>query len=275
MKKTTSPENEATAIVELLSDLNNKVRLDESLTYVSDKQYDRILKEFNNLTINIYNHKLVSENTSDRMDELTDMMTSMAEMDFSKQAKVTGEENHLDYIAIGLNLMNQQLSKSTEILRMYGKIIGNVKDLIIVIDERGKIEFVNRAVTAQLGFEKKELLHRSVNKLFSFKKLQEQLHLEIKERLTEKVQLKLSYKNEHSILVPSSVTVIRDNHNNVQSIILLIPFTSLDYSFQKLKALYQVTEKMLNAKENEYEKNDYREALKMTIEEIRAMANFS
>lgn len=272
-KQIPSSTLEATQIVELLSELNNKVRMDESLTYVSDDQYEQIAKGINDLTINIYNHKLISETAGDRMDELTDMMTSMAALDFSKKAHVTEEENHLDYIAIGLNLMNKQLSKATAVLKMYGNIIENLKDLIIVLDEKGKIEFVNESVTTQLGFEKDELIGRTVNKLFPFKKLLEQLQFEKKDPVVERVQFKLSYKNGHKMLVPASVTVAKDNENNAQNIILLIPFTSLDYSFQTLKSLIEVMEIILNAKENKIEKHEYRESLKMTVEEIRAMVS--
>ena len=109
---TATPPNEVEQILALISDVNGKVRVDDSLTYISDEQYDRLKVGINDLTINIYNHKLVSEKSKDRLDTLTDMMISMASLDFSKKAPVGEEENHLDYLAIGLNLMSHQLNKA-------------------------------------------------------------------------------------------------------------------------------------------------------------------
>jgi PAS domain S-box-containing protein len=154
---------EAEKIIELIAKLNSEVLIDDSLSYLSDEQYDRILEGVKKLTINIYNHKLVSPTSHDRLDELTDVMTSLASLDFSKRATVEGTENHLDYIAIGLNLLCYQLAKQVEPMKVLKTFFESVKEPIIVTDSKDNVLLINNTVQNIIGTDNRELYLRPVD----------------------------------------------------------------------------------------------------------------
>ncbi|MBL4625134.1 MAG: hypothetical protein JKY42_08355 [Flavobacteriales bacterium] len=67
---------EVDQIEELIAKLNSKVTLDGSLSYLTKDGYDRIFHQFKMLDTSIYNHKELSIESNDRLDELTDIMSS-------------------------------------------------------------------------------------------------------------------------------------------------------------------------------------------------------
>jgi len=157
--------SEAEKIIELIAKLNSEVLVDDSLSYLSDEQYDKILEGVKKLTINIYNHKLVSPSSHDRLDELTDVMTSLASLDFSKRATVEGSENHLDYIAIGLNLLSYQLAKQIEPMKLLRTFFESVKEPIIVTDSKSRILLLNNAAQNKIGIDIRDLYLHHVDEV--------------------------------------------------------------------------------------------------------------
>ena len=87
---------EVNQIIDLISTLNTRIALDKESGYFSDEQFERIEENVKAIKVNVYNHKIFSEPTKDRLEELTDIMTSIAQLDFSKKALVTEQGNHLD-----------------------------------------------------------------------------------------------------------------------------------------------------------------------------------
>ena len=156
-KKHNNPE--AIQILDLMSRLSSKIRLDGSLSYLSDEQYVEIANGVKKLSIDIYNHKLVSETSHDRLDELTDIMTSIAALDFTKRAFVGEENNHLDYIAIGLNLLCYQLEKQINPLLHIKKLYDIAHESVILTDVNFIITELNPSAEKKLGLAKTSVLH--------------------------------------------------------------------------------------------------------------------
>lgn len=153
---------DAEKVIDLIDQLNEKVKLDQSLTYISDEQYQKIMDRVGTLSINIYNHKLVSNQSKDRLDELTHVITSIAALDFSQKATVGTEENHLDYIAIGLNLLSHQLKKQFTPLQIIKKVYDITDNAVIVTNDKFEIKYINTSGERILGRKAQELLDKNI-----------------------------------------------------------------------------------------------------------------
>ncbi len=159
--------HETDQIIKLIQQLKTNVETDQSLTYITDKQYDTIVDEINGLTEIIYNHKIVSNQSKDRLEELNHIMSFISELDFSKKAYEGNQENHLDYIAIGLNLLARHLNRKVSPLLLLDQIFESTKDIILVTDEDGKIIYVNQATTISTQNINEDIIGIHVNDFLS------------------------------------------------------------------------------------------------------------
>ena len=230
-------EDTVDQIVDLVAELNSRVRLDKDLTYLSDEQYDRLADGINDLSINIYNRKLVSGKTTDRLDKLTDMMTSLSALDFSKTVEVTESENHLDYIATGLNLMRHHLKTSISELQLYKRIFESRGDLILVVNPEGIIKFVNEN-TGLLGSLSKdnlvgtrfeELIDKSSSEsLIKYADILESFELSSEHGIPlEDVSLDLLDSDNGSFSINMEVSILRDDLDMAEGFVFSIPDTNL------------------------------------------------
>jgi len=224
---------EVDQIVDLVADLNSKVRLDKDLAYLSDEQHDRLADGINDLTINIYNHKLVCKKSTERMDKLTEMMTSMSALDFSKTADVTDNENHLDYMATGLNLMNHQLKTSVRELQLYKRIFESMGDLIVVTNQQGVIKFVNEQAGLLGDYNRQQLIGKQFEELINLSDGQSVLnYADILENFEfnaehqipfENVSIELTNSDDDSFSVNMAVSVLRDDQDEPEGFVFAIP----------------------------------------------------
>lgn len=185
-------------IVDMIADLNTKVTLDENLSFVSDDDFDKIYDQVNTLRINIYNHKEVADSPRDRLEALTDMMTMISELKFSQRAYVGNEENHLDYMAIGLNLMSHQLEKRVTPLLAYEKAFNNIKDIAIITDKSGVIKYFNLSASNWLSYSTQEITGKNISSLLRYPELlnyvnkELEFDIEIKNREDELLKVSMS-----------------------------------------------------------------------------------
>ena len=92
-----------------------------------------------------------------RLENLLDVVTSLAELDFSKRAKIHGDGEFLDGIAYGLNMLSEELRASTISRDYYDGIIRSMAEGLVVVDAHGTITDVNPALAALLGYARTEL----------------------------------------------------------------------------------------------------------------------
>lgn len=108
---------------------------------------------------------------------LTDHLIRPIE-DLKEQAHALGEGNfdarvhtvkrdELGALAQTFNSMAEQLSRITVNRDYFDNIIAHIAALLIVIDEKGLITFVNNAVTADLGYPLAELIGQPINRLLT------------------------------------------------------------------------------------------------------------
>jgi two-component system sensor histidine kinase/response regulator len=92
-----------------------------------------------------------------RLENLLDVVTSLAELDFSKRAEIHGDGAFLDGIAYGLNVLSEELRASTVSRDYYDGIIRSMAEGLLVVDAHDTITDVNPASSALLGYSQTEL----------------------------------------------------------------------------------------------------------------------
>lgn len=159
-------ETKIEKIEEIISELNAKVKLDKSLAYLSKEDYDRVHKQFQILDENIFNHKEVSIDSNDRLEELVDIMSSIADLDFSRIAPVGDDYNHLDYIAISINMMRDRLeTKFNELMRVKN-VFNGLSDLHIITDLDGIVIDVNETLQSKFKIHPDDVLDGDIQSFF-------------------------------------------------------------------------------------------------------------
>ena len=280
-KTATLPE-EVDKIIDLISDLNGKVGGDEDLNNMSDEQYDRLTEQINTLNINIYNHQLVSEQPNDRLNELTDIMTSMAQLDFSQKATVTDDDDSLlDYIATGLNLLSYKLQEETAKLKLYKNVFESVNDLVIVTDEDGIIRYVNKQTGPFLGYDRDELVgenadlwlnNKNSDTLFNFADILMDFDLHSEHKMPYRnIKVEILHKDQYAYLVNMSVSVLRNYEDDAEGFVFIIPNQSVEILSRKLEGLHEVLKELLGQDEEDISKGQYKETIKMIVEELEPM----
>jgi PAS domain S-box-containing protein len=97
------------------------------------------------------------EALASRLENLLDVVTSLAELDFSKRAEIHGDGAFLDGIAYGLNVLSEELRASTVSRDYYDGIIRSMAEGLVVVDANDAIADVNPALAALLGYASAEL----------------------------------------------------------------------------------------------------------------------
>lgn len=156
-------------VLDDLSDLNKNIALDKTLSYVPREKIEELFEQFDMLNSNIFNHKRVSNDSLNRLDNLSFIMAKIADLDFSYEAEVRELDNHLDHIAFSLNLMRDRLKEKLENYRLIESTLNSLHDIYIVTDYSGRIVYTNDQFKL-LGIKKQYSFGMNI-KEFIFSKL--------------------------------------------------------------------------------------------------------
>ena len=111
----------------------------------------------NPASVDPYDELRDGEALASRLENLLDVVTSLAELDFSKRAKLHGDGAFLDGIAYGLNVLSEELRASTVSRDYYDGIIRSMAEGLLVVDAHDTITDVNPALAALLGRSREQL----------------------------------------------------------------------------------------------------------------------
>jgi two-component system, sensor histidine kinase and response regulator len=92
------------------------------------------------------------EALTSRLEMLLDVVTSIAELDFSKRAEIHGDGEFLDGIAYGLNVLSEELRASTISRDYFDGIIRSMAEGLVIVDAHDTITDVNPALATLLGY---------------------------------------------------------------------------------------------------------------------------
>jgi len=95
----------------------------------------------------------------DRIDKMIDTVMSVARGDYSIQVELSGENDELDSLAIGLNMMIDDIRTSEAELRVKDSAIASSINAITIADLEGNLTYVNPSFLKMWGYDnEKEVL---------------------------------------------------------------------------------------------------------------------
>lgn len=153
-------------LLEKLTYLNERLLKGNSLDCITKTEYDQLYGQFKLLDRNIFDHKNFSIDSNDRLEELVDIMASIADLDFSTEATVKNEFNHLDYIAISINLMRERLEERVAYFKNFRSVLDSFDDLHLITDLNGLILYSNGALADKLKVQPKDVIGQHVKSFF-------------------------------------------------------------------------------------------------------------
>ena len=155
------------AILEMLSQLRVGDWSARGTGAGHDGRLDQVIEQLNRLAEDLAaQHARWAENER-RFEELLDVISSIAVLDFTRKASVGDEGSVMDAIAFGLNELGHELAMSTVSRAHVDNIIESMRDALVVVDEQGSIKSVNRAALQLFGYTKQALVAQPVALLFT------------------------------------------------------------------------------------------------------------
>lgn len=128
---------------------------------------DQVIEQLNRLVEDLAAQQTLWAENERRFEELLDVISGIAVLDFTKKASVSDEGSVMDAIAFGLNELGHELAQSTVSRAYVDNIIESMLDALIVVDERGTIKTVNQAALQLFGYKKQALVAQPIAQLFT------------------------------------------------------------------------------------------------------------
>ncbi|HEY0734980.1 MAG TPA: PAS domain S-box protein [Herpetosiphonaceae bacterium] len=128
---------------------------------------DQIIDQLNQLAEALASQHMLWAENERRFEELLDVISGMAALDFTRKASVGEEGSIMDAIAFGLNELNNELAVSTVSREYVDNIIESMLDALIVVDERGIIRTINRAALRLFGYKEQAFIAQPITMLFA------------------------------------------------------------------------------------------------------------
>lgn len=160
-----------------------------------------------------------------RVNEILDVITDMASLNFVKKLSVSDNNDVFDATATGLNMLAEELLSSTVSRSYLTSIINSMVDILIVLSPDAKIVTVNPATVKILGYSENELLGNTVG-LFCldyeemFNKLVHQNPAQ--NGVVNTIEKSIVSKNGKEIPVLVSCSVMYDDKRNIKGVVCTI-----------------------------------------------------
>ena len=96
-----------------------------------------------------------------QIDEISDLLLSYSAGDYHVKGEISEDFNEIDMIISGINMLGEEL-KSTNVSKEYfSSIFNTVTDLVMIVDENGKLIDANQAIVDSMGYTHEELMETS------------------------------------------------------------------------------------------------------------------
>ena len=156
---------------------------------------------------------------------IQDFLIKIAGGDYnSKLSVIDNTDEQLVAVQVGINMLVEELKASTISRSFLNSIYNGINDVLIVLDENGKIQTINHVVENLLNYTGTELAKQSIEKLIQLndvdtvrnciKNVYEQ------DRIQE-VGINLTAKDKSTIPVACSFSPLHDSQSNTTSILLV------------------------------------------------------
>ena len=183
---------------EKLKLLNNtsESRISEIEILSWDEEFQKLFTEFNKYSKII---ELNKEKLSYRMEVLNE-----------KNNKLIERNIDLDDIYLNLKNLDKKVRRSKD---RYESVLGNIQDMIWVLDGDGKIVYVNNNLLKKLGYKENELINKNIISILNINGLNVKEILFVRD--FKKIEIDLLLKDKTSMSVEASISRVFDNEKNI------------------------------------------------------------
>ena len=154
------PDNRIKEALSLLVDLNNGVYNKRAGLSRRNDELDELLRALNKLASKLADEEIMASHSNERLDEIVDVIYSFASLNFTKKVELTDQANVLDTLAIGLNLLGEELHSTTVSRKFLNNIFDSILDMVAVINPDGTVNFMNKTGRDLLHYKEDEILYK-------------------------------------------------------------------------------------------------------------------
>ncbi|WP_437645158.1 PAS domain S-box protein [Sorangium sp. So ce362] len=101
-----------------------------------------------------------------RLNDIMVMLNSIVSFDFSKRAEISERGDSWDALALGLNMVAEELSSRVVSREYVDNILQSMSDLLVVVDKAGTITSVNAAACRLSAYAAEELVGAPASSIF-------------------------------------------------------------------------------------------------------------
>lgn len=137
---TNSTELQINKVLSTITSLENSGSTADDLKFLNEVGYPKLLKEVASLSERMPSYDELSDHSKFRMDNLSEVMVSYANLDFSTVPYINEDPVDIfDFVATGLNMMRYEMEKHIAALSKFKNVFSAIDKPIAVTDKNGVI----------------------------------------------------------------------------------------------------------------------------------------
>ena len=174
----------------------------------------------------------IEEKLDSRIEKINKLIFELAIGNYKYRGNISEKRDDIDAIITGINMLAEELQHTTLHRNYLKNIYEGIPDMVFILNEKGKIEDINSAVSQSLGYNSRQLIDKPLNVIFEDDQQIDIIKLKdaIKEFGTiTNYEQHLITKNKTSIPVSCSFSHIKNKNLNSGFILLIVK----DISFLK------------------------------------------
>jgi rsbT co-antagonist protein RsbR len=178
-------------------------------------ELDLAIGTLRELSTLIEQNKAAQTESETRLNTLMDMIVSLLGFDYTRRVPVTDDDTIFDGMAVGLNMLAEELATSTVSKAYANDIIESMSDLLIVMGPDGVIKTANQAACTLSGYSREELVGQPMSLLFP-----DIVDAESAGADGEREQEKMCHrKGDGTTAVSFSAAAMIDNHSVLRGVV--------------------------------------------------------
>ncbi|MFA0964208.1 PAS domain-containing protein [Roseivirga sp. BDSF3-8] len=171
------------------------------------KEISELDGDFFRLITKLVELKRNEEELSRRLEEFQEVIANMANLDFEQKLPVNQEDKVFNYIAISINMLNEELSAKTVPDTYFKGLLETCREPIIITNNKGMILYVNDQLCRLLQISAKEITGQPIEKIMAEQGDGSQLDLI---SLPKDTPVDLIGADNRIIRVPADVSFLED-----------------------------------------------------------------
>jgi PAS domain S-box-containing protein len=158
------------------------------------------------------------------LDKIIEALTIIGQGDYSIQIPISEDKNEYDAIAIGINMMADEIKEGVEIIEekidFKRRIFSSMSDGLFVVNDQSEIIMVNEAWEEITGYKNSELIHKKASLFF-----EEEFYRELQDISLyplKNIERSLIRKDGKIIPVLFSASVMRNKKGRISAVIAIV-----------------------------------------------------